>query len=396
MLLCRFHHRLLHEGGYSLERSRGGADVQASRRSQDSAAPPPAHGALPPRSRRVRSNATRASRGGLANGSTSARRRRAAAHGADRRSARHLVAPIAKALLRRGRTAAGRPLPRRRTAVDAPPAAPDRSPLAAAAAPLGCPLAAAAGSLDRTELACRSRLRESRRSPIARLHPARVRFMTPQRDRRALGARRPHAGRLRRRPPHAARRAPRRSTLPHNRSRCRGSAPPMRPPRHERREVGGRAPSVREPARTTSINRREPAQPARPVLRGTRVLFGGVNAAPRSRSPAARRARHLPARHPHPPSARRRRPWRPRDDRTPRPPPVPRERPCPITCTRPSRSPARRRPASTPPSAARSRKAAETLRHIDWFEVTSVRGHVEDGRVAHVQVTLKVGFRGRE
>ena len=38
-------------------------------------------------------------------------------------------------------------------------------------------------------------------------------------------------------------------------------------------------------------------------------------------------------------------------------------------------------------------KAGETLRHIDWFEVTSVRGHVEDGRVAHVQVTLKVGFR---
>jgi flavin-binding protein dodecin len=38
-------------------------------------------------------------------------------------------------------------------------------------------------------------------------------------------------------------------------------------------------------------------------------------------------------------------------------------------------------------------KAAETLRHIDWFEMTSVRGHVEDGRVAHVQVTLKIGFR---
>jgi flavin-binding protein dodecin len=38
-------------------------------------------------------------------------------------------------------------------------------------------------------------------------------------------------------------------------------------------------------------------------------------------------------------------------------------------------------------------KAAETLRHIDWFEMTSVRGHVEDGQVAHVQVTLKVGFR---
>ena len=38
-------------------------------------------------------------------------------------------------------------------------------------------------------------------------------------------------------------------------------------------------------------------------------------------------------------------------------------------------------------------KASESLRHIDWFEVTSVRGHVADGRVAHYQVTLKVGFR---
>jgi flavin-binding protein dodecin len=38
-------------------------------------------------------------------------------------------------------------------------------------------------------------------------------------------------------------------------------------------------------------------------------------------------------------------------------------------------------------------KASETLRHIDWFEVTSVRGHVEDGSVAHYQVTLKIGFR---
>jgi flavin-binding protein dodecin len=38
-------------------------------------------------------------------------------------------------------------------------------------------------------------------------------------------------------------------------------------------------------------------------------------------------------------------------------------------------------------------KAAETLRRIDWFEVTQTRGHVEDGKVAHFQVTLKVGFR---
>jgi dodecin len=37
--------------------------------------------------------------------------------------------------------------------------------------------------------------------------------------------------------------------------------------------------------------------------------------------------------------------------------------------------------------------AAKTLRHIDWFEVVQTRGHVADGKVAHFQVTLKVGFR---
>jgi dodecin len=38
-------------------------------------------------------------------------------------------------------------------------------------------------------------------------------------------------------------------------------------------------------------------------------------------------------------------------------------------------------------------KAAETLRQIEWFEVVSSRGNVEDGRIAHYQVTLKIGFR---
>jgi dodecin len=38
-------------------------------------------------------------------------------------------------------------------------------------------------------------------------------------------------------------------------------------------------------------------------------------------------------------------------------------------------------------------KASETLRHLDWYEVVAIRGHIEDGRVAHHQVTLKVGFR---
>jgi dodecin len=38
-------------------------------------------------------------------------------------------------------------------------------------------------------------------------------------------------------------------------------------------------------------------------------------------------------------------------------------------------------------------KASETLRHLDWFEVVSMRGQIEDGRVAYHQVTLKIGFR---
>ena len=38
-------------------------------------------------------------------------------------------------------------------------------------------------------------------------------------------------------------------------------------------------------------------------------------------------------------------------------------------------------------------RAAETLRHLDWFEVTEIRGQIEDGRVAHYQVSLKLGFR---
>jgi len=37
--------------------------------------------------------------------------------------------------------------------------------------------------------------------------------------------------------------------------------------------------------------------------------------------------------------------------------------------------------------------AAKTLRRIDWFEVVETRGHVTDGKVAHFQVTLKIGFR---
>ena len=38
-------------------------------------------------------------------------------------------------------------------------------------------------------------------------------------------------------------------------------------------------------------------------------------------------------------------------------------------------------------------KAAKTLRNMHWFEVTETRGHIEDGKVLHWQVTLKVGLR---
>ena len=34
-----------------------------------------------------------------------------------------------------------------------------------------------------------------------------------------------------------------------------------------------------------------------------------------------------------------------------------------------------------------------TLRHVDWFEVTQVRGQIKDGDVEHFQVGIKVGFR---
>jgi dodecin len=38
------------------------------------------------------------------------------------------------------------------------------------------------------------------------------------------------------------------------------------------------------------------------------------------------------------------------------------------------------------------RRAARTLRQVGWFEVVETRGHIEDGKVAHYQVTLKIGF----
>ena len=37
--------------------------------------------------------------------------------------------------------------------------------------------------------------------------------------------------------------------------------------------------------------------------------------------------------------------------------------------------------------------ASKTLRQLEWFEVTETRGHIADGKVAHYQVSLKLGFR---
>ncbi len=37
-------------------------------------------------------------------------------------------------------------------------------------------------------------------------------------------------------------------------------------------------------------------------------------------------------------------------------------------------------------------RAAQTLKHLRWFEVLQTRGHLDDGKVRHFQVVLKVGF----
>ncbi|VFA80892.1 Protein of uncharacterised function (DUF1458) [Gordonia paraffinivorans] len=41
-------------------------------------------------------------------------------------------------------------------------------------------------------------------------------------------------------------------------------------------------------------------------------------------------------------------------------------------------------------------RASQTVNNLDWFEVTETRGHIEDGQIAHFQVTLKVGFKIEE
>jgi dodecin len=43
--------------------------------------------------------------------------------------------------------------------------------------------------------------------------------------------------------------------------------------------------------------------------------------------------------------------------------------------------------------AAGVERASETLRNVDWFEVTELRGRVTDGKVSQYQAKIKVGFR---
>lgn len=38
-------------------------------------------------------------------------------------------------------------------------------------------------------------------------------------------------------------------------------------------------------------------------------------------------------------------------------------------------------------------QAAKSIKLLEWFEVVETRGHIENGKVGHYQVTLKVGFR---
>lgn len=37
-------------------------------------------------------------------------------------------------------------------------------------------------------------------------------------------------------------------------------------------------------------------------------------------------------------------------------------------------------------------RASKSVRHMRWFEVLETRGHIEEGKVKHYQVTIKVGF----
>ena len=41
-------------------------------------------------------------------------------------------------------------------------------------------------------------------------------------------------------------------------------------------------------------------------------------------------------------------------------------------------------------------RASESVKNMDWYEVVEQRGHIADGRIAHYQVTVKIGFRLEE
>ena len=60
--------------------------------------------------------------------------------------------------------------------------------------------------------------------------------------------------------------------------------------------------------------------------------------------------------------------------------------------TRKLKSSASLRPALAKPQNAVA-KACQSLRHVDWFEVTEMRGLVEKDKVKEFQVTVKIGFR---
>lgn len=41
-------------------------------------------------------------------------------------------------------------------------------------------------------------------------------------------------------------------------------------------------------------------------------------------------------------------------------------------------------------------KASVSVKNMDWFEVVETRGHIKEGKIAHYQVTIRVGFRIEE
>jgi len=57
------------------------------------------------------------------------------------------------------------------------------------------------------------------------------------------------------------------------------------------------------------------------------------------------------------------------------------------------KSSAHRKPVSRTPFQHGIKTAATTLRHLAWFEVTQIKGHVVEGEVGHYQVCMKLGFR---